>query len=57
MFYCIDHLHLLSVLWSSQTCCKMNIFIKVRFFLTTKKDGSTGSIALESDRPYFEIMG
>ena len=34
----------------------MNIFIKVRFF-TTKKDGSTGPTALESDGPYFEIMG
>ena len=30
-------------------------FIKVRFF-TTKKDGSTGPTALESDGPYFEIM-
>ena len=36
--------------------CKMNIFIKVRFF-TTKKDGSTGPTALESDGSYFEIMG
>ena len=34
----------------------MNIFIKVRFF-TTKKDGFTGPTALESDEPYFEIMG
>ena len=34
----------------------MNIFIKVRFF-TTKKDGSTGPTALESDGRYFEIMG
>ena len=34
----------------------MNIFIKVSFF-TTKKDGSTGPTALESDGPYFEIMG
>ena len=33
----------------------MNIFIKVRFF-TTKKDGSTGPTALESDGPYFDIM-
>ena len=24
---------------------------------TTKKDGSTGPTALESDGPYFEIMG
>ena len=34
----------------------MNIFIKMRFF-TTKKDGSTWPTALESDGPYFEIMG
>ena len=34
----------------------MNIFIKVSFY-TTKKDGSTGPTALESDGPYFEIMG
>ena len=34
----------------------MNIFIKKRFF-TTKKDGTTGPTALESDGPYFEIMG
>ena len=26
-------------------------------FFTTKKDGSTGATALESDGPYFEIMG
>ena len=26
-------------------------------FFTTKKDGSTGPTALESDGPYFEIMG
>ena len=31
-------------------------FSKVRFF-TTNKDGSTGPTALESDGPYFEIMG
>ena len=55
-FYCIDNLHVLSVLWSLQTRCRMNIFIKVRFF-TTKKDGSTGPTALESDGSYFEIMG
>ena len=47
MFYCIDYLHILSVLWSSETRCKMNIFIKVRFFITTKKDGSTGPTALK----------
>ena len=34
----------------------MNIFIKVRFF-TTKKDGSTGPTAWDSDGPYSEIMG
>ena len=34
----------------------MNIFIK-RDFFTTKKDGSTGPTAFESDGPYFEIMG
>ena len=50
MFYYIDYPHELSVLWSSQTCCKVNIFIKVRFF-TAKKDGSTGPTALESDGP------
>ena len=52
-------IHVLSVLlnsWNLWTRCKMNIFIKVRFF-TTKKDGSTGPTALESDEPYFEIMG
>ena len=38
------------------TRCKMNILIKVRFF-TTKKDGSTGPTAFESDGPYHEIMG
>ena len=27
------------------------------YFFTTKKDGSTGPTALESDGPYFEIMG
>ena len=57
LFYCIDYLHVLSALWSSQPPCKMNIFFtKVRFF-TTKKDGSTGPTALESDGPYFEIRG
>ena len=56
MFYSIDNLHELSDLWSSLTRCKMNIFIKVRNF-STKQDGSTGPNALESDGPYFEIMG
>ena len=55
MFYCIDNLHVLSVLWSSWTGCKMNIFIKMNIF-TTKKDGSTGPTALDSYGPYFEIM-
>ena len=35
----------------------MNIFSKVRFFFTTKKDGSTGPTALEGDESYFEILG
>ena len=35
----------------------MNILIKVRYFNNLKKDGSIGSTALESDEPYFEIMG
>ena len=51
MCYCIDYLHVPTVLWNALTCCKMNIFIEVRF-LTTKKDGPT---TLESDGPYFEI--
>ena len=33
------------------------IFLLKRFFFTTKKEGSTGPTAFESDRPYFEIMG
>ena len=33
------------------------IFLSNRGFFTTKKDGSTGPTALESDGPYFEIMG
>ena len=44
------------VLWSSYTGCKMNIFLLKRDFSTTKKDVSAGPTALESDRPYFEIM-
>ena len=32
-------------------------FLLKRDFFTTKKDGSTGPTALESDGPYFEIMG
>ena len=33
------------------------IFLLKWDFYTTKKDGSTGPTALESDWPYFEIMG
>ena len=54
MFYYIDNLHVLSVLWSLMTPCKMNIFIKVRYF---HKECTTGPTALLSDGSYFEIMG
>ena len=30
---------------------------KLRDIFTTKQDGSTGPTAMESDGPYFEIMG
>ena len=33
------------------------IFLLMWDFFTTKKDGSTGPTAFESDGPYFEIMG
>ena len=33
------------------------IFLLTWDFFTTKKDGSTEPTALESDQPYFEIMG
>ena len=33
------------------------IFLLMCDFFKTKKDGSTGPTALESDGPYFEIMG
>ena len=33
------------------------IFLLKPDFITTKKDGSIGPTALESDGPYFEIMG
>ena len=36
--------------------CRLAVRLKLDFF-TTKKDGSTGPTALESDGPYFEIMG
>ena len=49
MFYCIDYLHVLSV-------CGVRRQNRTYMF-TTKKDGSTGPTALESDGPYFEIMG
>ena len=39
-----------------ETPCKMNILLKWDLF-RAKKDGSTGPTALESDWPYFEIMG
>ena len=32
VFFCIDYLHVHSVLWSSKTRCKITVFIKVRFF-------------------------
>ena len=56
MFYCIDNLHVLSVLWSLLTRFKMNILITVRFFHNLK-GWSTWPNALESDGPYYEIMG
>ena len=38
--------------------CKMTIFFLLKWdYFTTKKDGSTEPTALESDGPYFEIMG
>ena len=54
LLYCITYTyyHVLSVLGSLLTRCKLNILIKVRFF-TTKKNGSTGPTALESDGLYF----
>ena len=36
---------------------KDEYFLLKEDFFTTKKDGSTGHTALESDGPYFEIMG
>ena len=45
-----------SILQSFRPSLSYKIFIKVKLF-TTKKDGSTGPTALESNRPYFEIMG
>ena len=56
MFYCIDNLHVLSVLWSLLTRFKMNILITVGFFHNLK-GWSTWPNALESDGPYYEIMG
>ena len=35
----------------------MNVFIKIRFFHDYKRMGPLGPIVLESDWPYFEIMG
>ena len=36
----------------------MTIFFSLKWdYFTTKKDGSTEPTALESDGPYFEIMG
>ena len=37
--------------------CSDEYFYNSVIFFTTKKDGSTGRTALESYRPYFEIMG
>ena len=38
-------------------CGVSRIFLLKLDFFTTEKDGSTGPTALESDGPYFEIMG
>ena len=50
---CLRHVLLY---WHLFCGVRMNIFIKVSLF-TTKKDGSTGPTAFESDGSYFEIMG
>ena len=44
MFYFIDYLHVLSVLWSSKTRCKINILIKVRFSSQLKRMGPLGPL-------------
>ena len=49
MFYCIDNLHVLSEF--------VDLLLEKWDIFTTKKDESTGPTALESDGPYFEIMG
>ena len=36
---------------------KDEYFYLSEIFFKTKKDGSTGPTTLESDGPYFEIMG
>ena len=55
-FYCIDNLHVLSVLRSLlQTRCNMNI--SIRDFFTIKKDGSTGPTALKRDGPHSKSKG
>ena len=55
---CLRHI----LLYWLPTCtfCRLSvrwIFLLKWDFLTTKMDGSTGPTALESDGPYFEIMG
>ena len=45
MFYCIDYLHVLSVVeFVTKTRCKMNIFIKMIFFSQLKRMGSLGPL-------------
>ena len=49
MYFLFCGVHILAVGW---------IFFLLKWdFFTTKKDASTGPTALESDGPYFEIMG
>ena len=50
------------LLYWQPTCTFCRLAVRWTFllkwdFFTTKKDGSTGPTALESDGPYFEIMG
>ena len=45
MFYCIDYLHVLSVLSSSQTRCKINIFFyQSEIFSQLKRMGPLGPL-------------
>ena len=48
MYFLFCGVHRLAIRW---------IFLLKWDIFTTKKDGSTGPTALESDGPYFEIMG